>query len=61
MSYIMTRVLLTLVFILAVLPTGLIMRLLGKKPLKLDFDRETKSYWVDVDAEGPCSRPEKQY
>lgn len=61
MSYIMTRVLLTLVYSLAVVPTGLIMRLLGKKPLQLDFMKEMKTYWVDVDPEGPCSRPEKQY
>ena len=61
MSYIMTRVLLTLVYILAVIPTGLIMRLLGKRPLQLGFAEEEKTYWVDVDPEGPCSRPEKQY
>ena len=61
MSYIMTRVLLTLVYLLAVIPTGLIMRLLGKKPLQLDFIGNMKTYWVDVDPEGPCSRPEKQY
>ncbi len=61
MSYIMTRVLLTLVYLLAVIPTGLIMRLLGKKPLQLDFKGNMKTYWVTVDPEGPCSRPEKQY
>ncbi len=61
LSYIMTRVLLTLVYLLAVIPTGLIMRLLGKKPLQLDFMENMKTYWVDVDPEGPCSRPEKQY
>lgn len=61
MSYIMTRVLLTLVYLLAVIPTGLLMRLLGKKLLQLDFNAKIKTYWVDVDPEGPCSRPEKQY
>ena len=61
MGYIMTRVLLTLVYLLAVIPTGFVMRLLGKKPLQLDFARKMKTYWVDVDPEGPCSRPEKQY
>jgi len=61
MSYIMTRILLTIVYLLAVVPTGLVMRLLGKKPLQLDFRKEMKTYWVDVDPEGPCSRPDKQY
>ncbi|MEN8208999.1 MAG: hypothetical protein ABFR50_07085 [Candidatus Fermentibacteria bacterium] len=61
LGYIMTRVLLTLVYIFAVIPTGLIMRLLRKRPLHLDFIENMKTYWVDVDPKGPCSRPEKQY
>lgn len=61
MGFIMTNVLLTLVFFIAIVPTGLIMRLLRKAPLKLAFSRKSKTYWTDVDPEGPCGRPEKPY
>lgn len=35
-----------LVYFIAVLPTGLIMRCLGKDLLKLKLDKNVKSYWV---------------
>ena len=35
-----------LIFFGAVVPTGLLMRLFGKKPLDLDFDPTKKSYWI---------------
>lgn len=35
-----------LIFFGAVMPTGLLMRLFGKKTLDLDFDPSMKSYWV---------------
>lgn len=43
-----------LVFFLAVTPTALIMRLLGKDPLKLRLDRAAKSYWVERRPPGPA-------
>ena len=45
LGWFMTRVILGLVFLLVFSPAGLIMRLLGKDPLKLRFDRGTASYW----------------
>jgi hypothetical protein len=36
-----------IVFFLAVLPTGLIMRLAGKDLLRLKFDPKAKSYWIE--------------
>lgn len=38
-----------LVFFLAVLPTGLIMRLLGKDLLRQRIDRSASSYWIPRD------------
>ena len=61
MGFVMTNVLLTLVFFIAVVPTGLIMRLLGKDPLHIRSHKETVSYWLTVDDDGPCSRPDKPY
>ena len=43
---IVSPVVMGLIFFGAVMPTGLLMRLFGKKPLALDFDPSTKSYWV---------------
>ena len=42
-----------LIFYLTVLPTGLIMRMLGKDLLNLKWDRDADTYWVDRDPPGP--------
>ena len=36
-----------LMFFSTVVPTGLLMRLFGKRPLALDFDPAAKSYWIE--------------
>ncbi len=59
MGIVVTNVLLTLVFLIGVTLTGLVMRMLGKDPLRLKQDG--KSYWQDVEPDGPCSRPDKPY
>ncbi len=61
MGIIVTNILLTLVFFIAVVPTGLIMRLLGKDPLRMRSSKNTGSCWLVVDDDGPCSRPDKPY
>lgn len=61
LGFVVTGVLLTIVFFTGVTLTGLVMRLLGKTPLKLDFSGEDESYWIEVEEDGPCSRPEKPY
>ena len=45
---------LALVFYLTVTPTGLIMRALGKDPLRLKRDRDAASYWIMRDPPGPA-------
>lgn len=42
-----------LLFFLTVTPIGLIMRALGKTPLKLGFDKQADSYWIHRDPPGP--------
>jgi hypothetical protein len=42
-----------LVFFLAVTPTALILKLMGKDPLRRRFDREVRSYWIERTPPGP--------
>lgn len=44
---------LAMLFYLTVLPTGLVMRALGKDPLRLRFDRSARSYWIERSPPGP--------
>ncbi len=46
LGFIMTRVLLTLVFYLAVFPTGIGLRIFGKDPMHRKIDRDAPSYWI---------------
>ena len=43
-----------IMFFLVVLPIGLLMRLFGKDPLRLKFDREAPTYWIDKEPLGPA-------
>lgn len=62
LGFIMTRVVLTAVFYLAVTPTGLVLRLLGKDPLHRRIDREASTYWIPKAYDDPSpSRLEKYY
>ena len=44
---IMAPIVMGIVFFLVVTPTGLMMKLLGKKMLDSKFDKNKKSYWID--------------
>ena len=44
---IVAPIVITLVYFVTVLPTGLIMRLLGKDLLKQKLDKNAKSYWIE--------------
>jgi hypothetical protein len=50
---IVSPIVLGLLFYVAVMPTGLIMRLLGKDPLRLRRDPNAKSYWIIRTPPGP--------
>ena len=50
---IVSPIALGIVFYCVVTPTGLILRLLGKDPLRLRVDRSAKSYWVMRTPPGP--------
>ncbi|MEM1043221.1 MAG: SxtJ family membrane protein [Bacteroidota bacterium] len=61
LGFAMTRVLLTLVFVLLVVPIGLALRLAGKDLLRLQLDREAKSYWLPRDPADPASERFRRY
>lgn len=53
LGVITTKVVLSLVFLLIVTPTGIVMRLSGRAPLTRSFDSSITSYWIprkDTDA-----------
>ncbi len=50
---IVNPVTMAMLFYLTVVPTGLIMRLLGKDPLHRTFDRDAISYWTERTPPGP--------
>ena len=49
-----------LLFYVSVTPIALIMRLLGKDPLRLKIDRNATTYWIERDPPGPAPESMKQ-
>jgi len=49
-----------LLFFVTVTPTGLLMRSLGKTPLKLGFDKSAESYWITRTPPGPAPESMKR-
>ena len=47
-------VILSLLFYLVITPTGLMLRLLGKDPLRLRFEPGARSYWIERQPPGPA-------
>jgi hypothetical protein len=56
-----TPVILGAIFFLVLLPIGLLLRLLGKRPLQLHFDRDSESYWVRREAPGEPTSMRNQF
>jgi len=51
---IVSPIVLGIMFFLVVTPIGVLMRLLGKDPLRLKLDREARSYWITREPPGPA-------
>lgn len=47
-------VILGILFYFTITPVGWLMRLFGKRPLKLDYDKSLQSYWIRRDPPGPA-------
>jgi hypothetical protein len=54
LHHIVNPLVMALMFFVVITPIGLLMRLSGKDPLRLRFDREAKSYWIPRDPPGPA-------
>jgi hypothetical protein len=60
-GWVVSHVIIALVFYLLVTPIGLIMRLLGSDPMNRAFDRSATTYWVPRDSRTPAARYFKQF
>jgi hypothetical protein len=59
---IVSPIALGILFYGVVATTGLVMRLLGKDPLRLKFDRKARTYWIERDPPGPTPQSlDKQF
>jgi hypothetical protein len=47
-------IVLGLIFLVTIVPIGLILRVTGKDPLRLRFDPDAQSYWIPRDPPGPA-------
>ena len=56
---VVSPVVMGLVFYTTVAPIGLLMRRAGKDPLRLKFDRDARSYWIERDPPGPAGEQMK--
>lgn len=50
---IVNPIILGLIFALTIIPIGLLLRLVGKDPLRLKFEPNAKSYWIERAPPGP--------
>lgn len=53
LHHVVSPIVLGIMFFLVVTPTAIVMRLLGKDPLRLRFDAEEQTYWIDRQPPGP--------
>lgn len=53
LAKVVNPVVMGILFFLMFVPAGLVMRLLGKDPLRRRFDPEQKSYWIERHPPGP--------
>ncbi len=54
MHRIVNPLVLGLIFVLTIVPTGLVMRLMGKDPLRLKRDASATTYWIERQPPGPA-------
>ncbi len=51
---IVNPIVLALIFLVTIVPIGLALRAFGKDPLRLKFEPDAKSYWIERDPPGPA-------
>lgn len=59
---VVSPVVLGFIYVIAVVPTGLVMRIAGYDPMDRTFDPEAESYWIERDTgEGETQSMERQF
>lgn len=62
LGYVNSRILLTVLFVVLIVPTALVLRLLGRQPIRLAFRDGAVSYWRQRTAEEfSARRMERQF
>jgi hypothetical protein len=61
LGYIMTRIILSIIFYLLFSPVGLILRILRKDLLQERFDKTAESYWIKRDKKFDPKDAERQF
>jgi hypothetical protein len=63
LGYFISRILLTIIFFVVIMPTGLLMRLFGKDPMDRKLDPAASSYWQKREPQEDASiaRYERQF
>ena len=62
LGWFVTRLFLSVFFYVMITPIAIVMRLLGKRPLDLDFTRRASTYWVEkAHSEEQMERYTRQY
>ena len=60
-GWVVSHVLLALIYYGVLTPTGLLLRVLGRDSMNRQFDRAAKSYWIERERRGDVSRYFRQF
>ena len=52
--HVVNPVVMLILFVVTIVPVGLIMRLMRHDPMRRRFDRDAQSYWIERDPPGPA-------
>ena len=61
LSFLMTRLILFLIFILVLTPIAIFMKIFNKKPINIQWKNSENSYWVKYKVSNNIDEYEKQY
>ena len=61
LGWIMTRIILSLLFYVIITPIGLILRMFGKQFLELKYNKNVNTYWNYRESQNQYDNHEKQF
>ena len=60
-GFVISHILLAVVYFVVITLTGVLMRLLGRDPMNRDFDPSVATYWIDKEPDSDADRYFRQY